>query len=94
MAVRSFLCYVLSTARRWGEAIIPELPRRLGMSPFNATLCNKAILILAFDTGLWLSEITNLKLSDIGSEMITATGKGSKQRAVGTGAKAQKAVWR
>ncbi|MFC1958566.1 tyrosine-type recombinase/integrase [Chloroflexota bacterium] len=60
---------------------------------FNS-IRNKAVLLIALDSGLRLSEITNLKLSDVRSEILTVMGKGSKQRVVRIGAKAQKAIWR
>ncbi|MFC1893331.1 tyrosine-type recombinase/integrase [Chloroflexota bacterium] len=79
------------------KAITPEDTNRLlnalNGKDFNS-MRNKALLLLALDTGLRLSEITNLKLSDIRSEIITIMGKGSKQRIVRIGAKAQKAIWR
>jgi site-specific recombinase XerD len=79
------------------KAVTPEditkLLNALNGRDFNS-IRNKALLLMALDTGLRLSEITNLKLSDIRSEIITVLGKGSKQRIVRIGAKAQKAIWR
>lgn len=57
---------------------------------------NKAIILMFLDTGLRLSELTNIKIDDIDSERgwIKVRGKGAKERVVRIGATAQKAVWR
>jgi len=79
------------------EAIQPTDVTRL-LSAVNGrdynSIRNKAILLLALDSGLRLSEITGLRISDMQSEVLTVIGKGSKQRVVRIGAKTQKAVWR
>jgi site-specific recombinase XerD len=56
---------------------------------------NKAILFVFLDTGLRLSELANLKLSDLNLEksIIRVLGKGNKERLVRIGLKTQKALW-
>lgn len=56
---------------------------------------NKAIVYMFLDTGLRLSELANLKTSDINMEqgIIKVTGKGDKERLVRIGIKTQKALW-
>jgi len=58
---------------------------------------NQAILSMFLDTGLRLSELASLKLSDVDTNtgsIVIRNGKGGKQRVVRIGAKAQKALWR
>jgi site-specific recombinase XerD len=58
---------------------------------------NRAIILLLFDTGLRLSELSALELSDIDIErgtILVREGKGQKQRVVHMGSCCQKAVWR
>jgi len=56
---------------------------------------NKAIVYMFLDTGLRLSELANLQLSDINVErgIIRVIGKGNKERLVRIGLKTQKALW-
>jgi len=58
-------------------------------------LRNKAILYMFLDTGLRLSELTNLTISDISMDkgIIQTVGKGNKERYVRIGIKTQKALW-
>ena len=58
------------------------------------TLRNKAILYMFLDTGLRLSELTNLTISDISmnKDIIRVIGKGNKERYVRIGIKTQKAL--
>jgi integrase/recombinase XerD len=55
---------------------------------------NKAILETLYSCGLRVSELINLKLSDLHfrEEVITVTGKGNKQRLVPVGKSAQKQI--
>ncbi len=55
---------------------------------------NKAILETLYGCGLRVSELVNLKLSDLhfNEEIITVTGKGNKQRLVPIGAIARKQI--
>ncbi|MBA7614988.1 Tyrosine recombinase XerC [subsurface metagenome] len=58
---------------------------------------NRAILILFVDTGLRLSELASLKVSDIDfarGTILVRQGKGQKQRIVHMGNRCQKAIWR
>ena len=57
---------------------------------------NRAIILLLLDTGLRLSELTNIRLRDIDAESgwIRVIGKGAKERVVRIGQIAQKALWR
>lgn len=57
---------------------------------------NRAIILLLLDTGLRLSELTNIRLEDIDRESgwIRVTGKGVQERVVRIGQAAQKALWR
>jgi site-specific recombinase XerD len=56
---------------------------------------NKTIVYMFLDTGLRLSELANLKMSDINMEqgIIRVIGKGNKERLVRIGLKTQKALW-
>lgn len=55
---------------------------------------NKAIILTFLDTGLRLSELTNIKLNDIDfdTETIKVMGKGARERVVGITKKTQKAI--
>ncbi|MHA1971573.1 MAG: tyrosine-type recombinase/integrase [Candidatus Hodarchaeales archaeon] len=55
---------------------------------------NRAILLTALDTGLRLSELCSLRVTDVLNETITIVGKGAKQRIIRIGANASKAIWR
>jgi site-specific recombinase XerD len=58
---------------------------------------NKAILCLFLDTGLRVSELTNLTIDDVNMDdgsILVRRGKGGKQRVVRIGTKAQKALWK
>jgi site-specific recombinase XerD len=58
---------------------------------------NKAILSIFIDTGLRVSELTNLTLEDVNIDdgsILVQHGKGGKQRVVRIGNKAQKALWK
>jgi site-specific recombinase XerD len=58
-------------------------------------LRNKAMLLMFLDTGLRLSELAGLTLSDINIEkgIIMLVGKGNKERYARIGVKTQKALW-
>ena len=60
-----------------------------------SSLRNKAILYMFLDTGLRLSELANLTLSDINLDkgIIKTIGKGNKERFARIGIKTQKALW-
>ena len=57
---------------------------------------NRAIVLVLLDSGLRLSELTNIKTHDIDTEKgwIKVLGKGGKERIVRIGKTAQKALWR
>jgi site-specific recombinase XerD len=58
---------------------------------------NKAILSVFLDTGLRISELTNLTLDDVdmdNASLLIRHGKGGKQRVVRIGNKAQKVLWK
>jgi len=57
---------------------------------------NRAVILTFLDTGLRLSELASIKLSDIDfdREIITVMGKGAKQRVVRIGKRTQKALLR
>jgi site-specific recombinase XerD len=52
---------------------------------------NKAMILVLLDTGVRLSELLGMKISDIDIKVL---GKGSKERMVRMGKVAQKAVWK
>jgi integrase/recombinase XerD len=92
----------LSLPRRW-----KRLPRSLTdeeiqkilapETPDNAeNLCNRAILELAYASGLRLSELKNLRLEQLHLEagFINVIGKGNKERVVPVGKKAVEALTR
>lgn len=74
----------------------PEVERLLEAVPRKGwmTKRDKAILELMYASGLRISEVADLFLSDVNMEagFIKCTGKGNKQRIVPLGGKAQKAV--
>lgn len=55
-----------------------------------------AICLILLDTGIRCSELINLRLVDVNldSRLLKVWGKGSKERSVPIGAKAQKAIWK
>lgn len=57
---------------------------------------NKAIILVLFDSGVRLSELTGIKIQDVHTEngWIKVLGKGDKERVVRIGKVAQKALWR
>ena len=57
---------------------------------------NYAILLTLLDTGLRVSELTNLRLQDVNLEgrLLKVWGKGAKERLVPIGARVQKALWK
>jgi len=87
---------------RYSKKIIkglePEVCHRL-LDSFNGRdfndYRNKAILYMFLDTGLRLSELAGLQMSDINIErgIIKVMGKGNKERLVRVGLKTQKALW-
>jgi integrase/recombinase XerD len=92
----------LSLPRRWKrlpraltdeeiqKILAPETP----VSPEN--LCDRAILELAYASGLRLSELKNLRLEQLHLEagFINVIGKGNKERVVPVGKKAVEALTR
>ena len=80
------------------KGLEPEICHRL-LGLFNGRSLedyrNKAIVFMFLDTGLRLSELANLQLSDINVErgIIKVVGKGNKERLVRIGFKTQKALW-
>lgn len=57
---------------------------------------NRAIILALLDTGVRLSELVGMKLSDINNDKgrIKVLGKGAKERVVRMGKTTQKALWR
>lgn len=90
----------LAMPRRWkrlpkaltdfeiGKLLAPELPE------LPATLCDQAVLELAYASGLRLAELRNLRLEQLHLEagFITIIGKGNKERVVPVGRKAVDAL--
>ncbi len=80
------------------KGLEPEICNKL-LGSFNGkdieNYRNKAIVYMFLDTGLRLSELTNLRMSDINMEqgIIKVIGKGDKERLVRIGIKTQKALW-
>ena len=78
------------------EGFEPETIKTL-LSSFSGRsfndLRNKAVLFMFLDTGLRLSELAGLTVSDIRIEkgVIKVTGKGNKERYARVGVKTQKA---
>lgn len=92
----------LSLPRRW-----QRLPKALSHAEINQllrpeepatpeTLCDQAILELAYASGLRLSELKNLRLEQLHLEagFINVIGKGNKERVVPVGSTAVKALQR
>lgn len=75
-----------------------ELKRMLDLCNGKTALGarNRAVLLLLFDTGLRLSELASIKVSDMDFErgtILIREGKGQKQRIVHMGNRCQKSVW-
>ncbi len=62
-------------------------PNETGLLAERATVRNRAILWLLYDTGIRVSELTNLRVDDVDRKkgVITVLGKGSKERRVALG---------
>jgi len=92
----------LSLPRRWKKlpkALTSGEIERLLIAPSPATpstLCDQAILELAYASGLRLSELRALRLEQLHLEagFVTVIGKGSKERVVPMGSKAVDAIQR
>ncbi len=90
----------LSLPRRWqrlpkalsnqeiGKLLVPELPET------PESLCDQAVLELAYASGLRLAELRNLRLEQLHLEagFINVIGKGNKERVVPVGKKAIEAL--
>ena len=55
-------------------------------------LRDRAIIELLYSSGLRVSEVAGLSLTDVGGDLLTVTGKGGKIRAVPVGGPARRAV--
>jgi len=98
--IRSNPADLLALPRQWKN--LPkyltqdEIARLLELPPVNEArgLRDRAMLELLYASGLRVSELCTLKLSDWNSEFgfVRVTGKGSKQRLVPTGEKARAAL--
>ena len=73
------------------QALIHGLDRRTPTGFRNYT-----IILLLLDTGLRLSELTNLEIEDIdfGQSCLLVSGKGSRERTVPFGVQVRRALWR
>ncbi|MBA2678761.1 MAG: tyrosine-type recombinase/integrase [Ktedonobacteraceae bacterium] len=62
-------------------------PNETGPFAERATVRNRAILWLLYDTGIRVSELTNLRLEDLDRKkgVVTVMGKGSKERRIALG---------
>ena len=80
------------------KGLEPEVCHKL-LDSFNGrnlnNYRNKAIIFMFLDTGLRLSELAALQISDINIErgIIKVIGKGDKERFARIGVKTQKALW-
>ena len=92
----------LSLPRRWKrlpkDLTHEEIDRLLKVPPLEtpASLCDQAILELAYASGLRLSELRNIRLEQLQLDagFITVIGKGNKERVVPVGSKARAALER
>jgi len=75
-----------------GKAEINKLLDEKGLN--DLVFLDKAVIELFYSTGMRLSELINLKFDDVNfrSRTVKVTGKGSKQRIVPFGSKAEKAI--
>jgi len=92
----------LSLPRRWkrlpksltneeiGKLLAPQLPEN------ETSLCDQAILELAYASGLRLAELKNIRVEQLHLEagFINVIGKGNKERVVPVGSKAVEAMQR
>jgi len=81
------------------EALKPEEVKAL-LDQFNGKtfidVRNRLILMMFLDTGMRVSELTNLMIPDVDMQrgsILVRHGKGNKQRLVRIGSKTQKALW-
>jgi integrase/recombinase XerC len=90
-AIRSFVKYLQSCGRaielRGDESVkIPKtLPKPISHDHIvraleHANAYEKLIILLLYSMGLRISELSNLKISDIGEEWCRVLGKGKKER--------------
>jgi integrase/recombinase XerD len=92
----------LSLPRRWKrlpkDLTHEEIDRLLKVPPLEtpASLCDQAILELAYSSGLRLSELRNIRIEQLQLDagFITVIGKGNKERVVPVGSKARTALER
>ena len=92
----------LSLPRRWKrlpkDLTHEEIDRLLKVPPLEtpASLCDQAILELAYSSGLRLSELRNIRIEQLQLDagFITVIGKGNKERVVPVGGKARAALER
>jgi len=97
----------IKVAKPKPKVIIPytseEIRRMLAVCDYDYThnakflgSRNHAIVLVFLDSGLRLSELVSMKLSDVDSEKghIKVLGKGTKERVVRIGKTTQKALWR
>jgi integrase/recombinase XerC len=68
-------------------AVLDSIPRD---SPLD--LRDRAMLELLYGTGIRVSELASLRTSDLDSDLLTVTGKGSRTRAIPVGRPARAAV--
>lgn len=81
------------------EALKPEEVKIL-LDQFNSKtfidVRNKLIIMMFLDTGMRVSELININMSDVDTtrgSILVRRGKGNKQRLVRIGSKTQKALW-
>ncbi len=67
-------------------------PNETGPFAERAAVRNRAILWLLYDTGIRVSELTNLRLNDLDRKngVVTVMGKGSKERRIALGQNCQR----
>jgi integrase/recombinase XerD len=90
----------LSLPRRWKrlpKALSPEEITKIlspDPAPTPSSLCDQAILELAYASGLRLSELKNVRLEQLQleSRFLNVIGKGNKERVVPIGKKAVEAI--
>jgi integrase/recombinase XerC len=84
------------SARRLPSALTPDEAARLVAidGDDDLALCDRALVELAYSSGLRLSELSGLDVDrlDLGEGEVRVLGKGSKERVVPVGAKARKAI--
>jgi len=83
---------IQALSRKDVEALLNKCPAKTMLG-----VRNRAIILMLLDSGMRVSELSNLRLTDLDRDtgaIMIKHGKGNKQRIVRIGSTSQKALWR